>query len=89
MTAIAQQSKQINGGPHVAASAVFDIDCVTTQGSIALLPRTKQAVSYCELALSGWVSAAGIYFIPNASAELVLRLLTQRYRVRVDGEMVS
>jgi hypothetical protein len=58
-------------------------------GSVALLPSSKDAKSYCELALSGWCSAHGVYFVPRNSADLILRLLTQRYVVRLDGELVS
>jgi hypothetical protein len=67
----------------------FDVDVVSCMGSVALLPSSKDAKSYCELALSGWCSAHGVYFVPRNSADLILRLLTQRYIVRLDGELVS
>jgi hypothetical protein len=41
----------------------------------------------CSLALSGWCSVHGIYFVPRQSADLVLTLLTKRYRVRIDGDV--
>jgi hypothetical protein len=82
------QSKSVcNGGPKPATT--FDVDVVSCMGSVALLPSSKDAKSYCELALSGWCSAHGVYFIPRNSADLILRLLTQRYVVRLDGELVS
>jgi hypothetical protein len=82
-----QSNSVCNGGPQPAT--VFDVDVVSCMGSVALLPRTKDAKSYCELALSGWCSAHGVYFVPRQSADLILRLLTQRFACRVDGEMVS
>lgn len=76
------------GGSRSPATA-FDIDCVSCAGSVGLLPKTPEARLYCHTALTGWAVFGGVYFIPRASAALVLRQLTKRYRVRIDGELVS
>lgn len=88
MNYLPQQSKKINGGAHVPAAA-FDVDVCTCSGSVGVLPKTREARDYCAVALAGWALFGSVYFIPRASADLILRQLTKRFRVRVDREMVS
>jgi hypothetical protein len=78
---------QTKGGPQPATA--FDVDICTCQGSVAVLPKTKSARLYCSTALAGWACAAGVYFIPRTSADLILRTLTKRFSCRVDREIVS
>jgi hypothetical protein len=80
MTAIPQQSNLCNDGP--------DIDICTCAGSVALLPMSRSAKSYCQQCLPGW-AIGGMFFIPRDKADIIMRILTQRFSCRVDHEIVS
>jgi hypothetical protein len=74
--------------PSIPAPDV-DVNIVTCAGSIAFMPATRAARSYCQAILGGWQCARGTYFVPRAHADLVMQLLTRRYSCRVDGETLS
>jgi hypothetical protein len=84
---ISPKSNQNNGAAHIPACV--DIAVITTRGSIALLPKTPEAKSYCEAMLDGWACANGVIFVPNSQADLILQILTRRYCTQIDGEVVS
>ena len=84
---ISPKSNQNNGAAHIPARV--DIAVISTRGSIALLPKTPDAKSYCEAMLDGWACANGVYFVPNASADLILQILTRRYCTQIDGDIAS